>query len=309
MPENPKVLYVAEGDAIIADRLAGMTLKDLSEKYNEPRDRLRKWLTAKGATLTPEQILENTRRKCEASRADPGAETLRQMIAEGLDTSAMAAKLGVSESTVTIYRNKHGLRAKDLPTPQSRDPGPEALRKMITEGMTRPQIAEKLGVSLKTASSYFQKHKVRTDYRKNNHPSRQQLRAAIAKTDTRTAAADSLGISQALFTKLCASHNISGTGNKGKAASRKRMNEMARAGTAEACAAKNEHSKIVGTDMRQLIDMAVSRGMVTKYPPAFVAITTRDPLPDHHRKALAEYAKQRDAAWSEGCQNACRRIR
>ncbi len=132
-PRNP--------EAVIADRLAGMTLNELAEKYRVPRGRVQKWLTSKGIKLSQEQILENCRRRCAcASRR-----------------SAIAAS-------------------------RSKDPGADALREMVEAGMTRPQIADKLGVAHKTVSAYLQDHKIRTNGTEAGHPGRRQIRAAIAKT-------------------------------------------------------------------------------------------------------------------------------
>jgi predicted transcriptional regulator len=180
---------------------------------------------------------------------------------------------------------------------QSRDPGPEVLRKLHEKGMTRREIAVHLGVSLTSVSAYFQKHRLRTDYRALNQPSRSAVREAINASGTKEAAADRLGITIGALDKLCVQHNIKGRGMRGKANSRKQMTLQMKAATAEAMALKGGYTKLVGTDMQALINAAVAAGQVTRCPPAFAEHSVHaKPLKDADRETLREHQAKMESA-------------
>ena len=180
---------------------------------------------------------------------------------------------------------------------QSRDPGPEVLRKLHERGMTRREIAVHLGVSLTSVSAYFQKHCIRTDYRATNDPSRTAIREAIRASGTKESAADRLGISKAKLDELCARHDIKGVGIRGKANSRKQMTQQMRAGAAEALAMKAGYTKIVGNDMAAMIAQAVAMGHVTQCTPAFAEHSVHaKPLNDADREILREHQQKMENA-------------
>lgn len=411
----------ADPEAVKADRWSGMSLTEIAKKYGIPNaDRLRKWLTKEGVTLTREQIIANTRRVCAASSVDPGADALIALTAENLPLAEVAKRLGISEASVTLYRRKYGISTTQqepkaspppaIPTPavpeqkcevldtkaeatlpyrgwtpadpeavrtdrrngktlneiivsikaqdasnsvtieklrkwllkegivltqeqikenskrlyaekravlvssgeppkiskapsvtnkpnaQSRDPGREVLDELAKSGMTRLQIAAKVGVSDSTISTYLLKHGITITGKSSDDPPRRKIREALATSPTKEAAADKLGISRTALDRLIKRHRITGAGNAGRESSKRAMTEKARASIAETKANVAQQTKIVGTDTRAMIDAAIAAGMVTKYPPAFCAETTRDPLSEEDRKKLFEYRKSRDAA-------------
>jgi hypothetical protein len=207
-----------------------------------------------------------------------------------------------TEDQVRKWLGRRGVRrAVETPSRQkisarTRDPGKQDLEKMLGRGMNRSQIAEQLGVSVKTVSAYLCSHGIRADGKVPDEPSRRQLRDAIRRSDTKEAAADSLGISLTTFDRLLGRHGIRGAGKSGKRISRRVMTGAARAGVAEARARTAPRTRIVGTDMAQMISDAVAAGLVTRCPTAFVGLTTSDPLSEEDRLALMEHRKRTEAA-------------
>lgn len=262
---QPQGWSPANPEAVKADRLNGKTLNEIiaSIRAQDASDavtteKLRKWLVKESVFLSPEQRNENAKR----------------ISAEKRDESKRAA---------------HNAG-------KTRDPGREVLEELAKSGLTRQQIAAKIGVSDTTITTYLGKHGITVTGRSSGDPSRRKIREALATSPTKEAAADKLGISKFELDRLVKRHRIVGAGNAGRESSKRAMTAAARASIAETRAKQENRPKIVGTDTRAMIDAAIAAGMITKYPPAFCAETTRDPLSEEDREKLIEYRKRRDAA-------------
>lgn len=349
----------ADPESVKADRLSGMRISDIVVKLrrqpgseNVTIDKVSRWLTSEGVNLTREQI-EETRKRLHAERhaarsakacvkpvepqppapkltqpqawtpADPEAvkadrrdgKTLNEIIAKlkAQDESDAVTleklrkwllKEGIvltpeqrNENTKRLYAEKHE-EAKRVAHNygKSRDPGREVLESLAKSGMSRQEIGAKIGVSEKTISGYLSKHGITTTGKPSGEPSRRKVREALSTSTTKEAAADKLGISKTALDRLIQRHRITGAGNAGRESSKRAMTEMARASIAETRANNAQQTKIVGTDLRDLIEQALALGRVTVCPPAFCAETTRDPLSDEDQKKLEEHIKRLNAA-------------
>lgn len=274
---QPQAWAPADPEAVKAYRRDGKTLNEIIAKIKEQDasdavtiEKLRKWLVKEGITLTQEQRNENTKRISAEKHAARASES---------------PKISASSPSVTTK-----------PNAQSRDPGREVLEELAKSGLSRLQIAAKVGVSDSTISTYLSKYGITTTGKQAGDPSRRKIREALATSPNKESAADKLGIARTALDRLIQRHSITGAGNAGRESSRRAMTEKARASIAETKANAAQQTKIVGTDTRALIDAAIAAGMKTKCPPAFCAETTRDPLSEEHRRKLIEYRKSRDAA-------------
>lgn len=273
---QPQGWTPADPEAVRSDRRNGKTLNEIivsikAQDASVTIEKLRKWLLKEGIVLTQEQIKENSKRLY--------AEKQTVLVSSG-----EPPKIGKAPSVT----NK--------PNAQSRDPGREVLDELAKSGMTRLEIAAKVGVSDSTISTYLLKHGITTTGKSSDDPPRRKIREALATSPTKESAADKLGISRTALDRLIKRHRITGAGNAGRESSKRAMTEKARASISETRANAAQQTKIVGTDTRAMIDAAIAAGMVTKYPPAFCAETTRDPLSEEDRKKLFEYRKSRNAA-------------
>lgn len=267
-PKQPQCWSPADPEAVKADRRNGRTINEIVASIKAQDDavtteKLRKWLLKEGIVLTPQQRHETTKRLCAEKREECARE----------ESKRVAHNAG-----------------------QTRDPGREVLEEMAKSGMSRQQIAAKVGVSDTTITTYLSKYGITTTGRSSGDPSRRTIREALATSSTKEVAADKLGISKTALDRLIQRHRITGAGKNGREASKRAMTEKARASIAETRANNAQQTKIVGTDLRLMIEQALAAGRVTVCPPAFCAETTRDPLSDEDQKRLEEHQRRRDAA-------------
>jgi transposase len=118
---------------------------------------------------------------------------LEEMLAEGLSLAAMGRRLGVHESTVAYWLERHGLRAVNAERHAARGGlTREELEPLVEQGMSIAQIATTMDRSKATVRHWLRQHELKT------------LGYAGGRRAAEAAEARQAGVSRATMT--CAKH-------------------------------------------------------------------------------------------------------
>lgn len=140
---------ISSVDDLIEARQAGLTWKQIAEKYRTTRNRVRR--IADAAPNFPPELLESQR------RAAISNEELRQMIDDGLDDQEIAQRLNMSKPTFMTFRRRRGFHRIENPPDNHRKTQEELDRAeaLLDEGWSFRMITQETGMSFDTLERHF----------------------------------------------------------------------------------------------------------------------------------------------------------
>jgi hypothetical protein len=146
----------ANSDAVIAERLAGKTARQIADEYHATEDQVRQWLIAQEVRMPGN--LGGSREQKRRAGNDPGRDTLAAWIESGLTRKEMAARLEVTDKTLAVYLRNHGLRTDGR---EPNQPSRQQVRDAMAASDTREGAADRLGISLSTMDKLCQLHGIK----------------------------------------------------------------------------------------------------------------------------------------------------
>jgi DNA-binding CsgD family transcriptional regulator len=146
----------ANADAVIAERLAGKTARQIADEHHATEDQVRQWLIAHEVRMPGN--LGGSREQKRRARNDPGRDTLAAWIESGLTRKEMAARLEVADKTLAVYLRNHGLRTDGR---EPNQPSRQQVRDAMAASDTREGAADRLGISLSTMDKLCQLHGIK----------------------------------------------------------------------------------------------------------------------------------------------------